>query len=57
MDQKRLSNQSKVNSILKMNMQSVIHDDSEQELHDTERQRLLGKNLSVNITFDQPKKV
>tara|TARA_B110000305_G_C19151013_1_gene498065 strand:- start:483 stop:671 length:189 start_codon:yes stop_codon:yes gene_type:complete len=38
-----------------MNMTSVIHDDSEQELNETERQRLLGKNLSVNITFDQPK--
>lgn len=36
-------------------MTSVIHDDSEQELNETERQRLLGKNLSVNITFDQPK--
>lgn len=43
-----------MNSILKMNMTSVIQDDSEQELHETERQRLLNKNLSVNITFDQP---
>ena len=38
-----------------MNMTSVIHDDSEQELHETERQRLLDKSLSVNITFDHPK--
>lgn len=44
-----------MNSILKMNMTSVIHDDSEQELHDTERGRLLDKSLSVNITFDHPK--